>query len=209
MGSFYIFILQQSLHIRSFWKIRFINSLEGRGQIVRAFFYGQDSNDANLSKSRIRVNMKIAGMVPAPSGNQRWEFWLFLKGQGKKHHACRKLHLRMLGRRSPWRQTIPGRIDAPPIQYIKTIKKRFWSSESRGNLVVWETFAQMPRATIYSGGNKRQSLMNWRRLFQRGNQMIPACGHHCSRIYIHPGKRGARHALWEIASNLKIVILST
>jgi len=55
---------EMSLHIRSFWKIHFINPPEVQGQIVRAFFYGQDNDDANLPKIQIRVNMKIAGIVP-------------------------------------------------------------------------------------------------------------------------------------------------
>jgi hypothetical protein len=42
-----------SLHIRSFWKIRFINPPEGQDQVVDLLIYGKDSDDAKLSKSPI------------------------------------------------------------------------------------------------------------------------------------------------------------
>jgi len=49
-----------SLHIRSFWKIHFINPPEVRGQVVSWLNYGKDNCDAKVSKSPISVNRKIA-----------------------------------------------------------------------------------------------------------------------------------------------------
>jgi len=52
------------LHIRSFWKIHFINPPEVQGQVVKLFVYGWKNDDPKISKSPISVNGKIADIVP-------------------------------------------------------------------------------------------------------------------------------------------------
>ena len=53
-----------SLHIRSFWKIHFINPPEVQGQIVSFLFYWWENDNPKVPKSPIRVNKEIAGYVP-------------------------------------------------------------------------------------------------------------------------------------------------
>jgi hypothetical protein len=55
-----------AFHIRSFWKIHFINPPEVQDQVFRLLIYGQDNGDIKVSKSPIWVNKKIAECVPNP-----------------------------------------------------------------------------------------------------------------------------------------------
>jgi hypothetical protein len=53
-----------SLHLRSFWKILFINPPEGQDPVVRVLTFRQGIDDAKIPKFPIWVNRKIAGYAP-------------------------------------------------------------------------------------------------------------------------------------------------
>jgi hypothetical protein len=64
-----------SLHMRSFWKVQFINPSEEGGQVVKLQIHSRVNDDAKVSKSPIWVNRKIAEYVPRKSGkNIRGEY---------------------------------------------------------------------------------------------------------------------------------------
>ena len=56
----------RSLHVRSFWKIHFINPPEVQRQVVRLLVYERNIDDAKVSESPSWVDRKIAEIVPNP-----------------------------------------------------------------------------------------------------------------------------------------------
>ena len=53
-----------SLHIKSFWKIHFINPPEVQGQVVSLLIYRWDNDDPKVPKFPNWLNRKIAEYVP-------------------------------------------------------------------------------------------------------------------------------------------------
>jgi hypothetical protein len=89
-----------SLHMRSFWKILFINSPEVRGQVVRCINYGKENDDVKISKCPTLVNRKIAEGVPIgqlPKSGRSYmrgfeSLELFATRKGSYHSRSQKYH---------------------------------------------------------------------------------------------------------------------